>query len=125
MANHEITCRGCGEDLRVIDPMNSHEANCLARKLDTCSVGLVHAKERIELLEGMIEAAKRHGKEQESRLDTYKAALEAIRDGVPGPRLLATDTLNGVMVVERRCPKEGCPYVDGPDFSIGNPCRCE
>lgn len=22
------------------------------------------------------------------------------------------------------CPREGCPYVGGPDFSIGNPCRC-
>jgi hypothetical protein len=30
-----------------------------------------------------------------------------------------------VCVVERRCPKDGCPYVNGPDFSIGNPCRCD
>jgi hypothetical protein len=29
------------------------------------------------------------------------------------------------LAVERRCPKDGCPYVNGPDFSIGNPCRCD
>lgn len=22
------------------------------------------------------------------------------------------------------CPTRDCPYVGGPDFSIGNPCRC-
>jgi ribosomal protein S27E len=32
MANHEIPCRGCGEDTRLLGI--NHEANCLAGKLD-------------------------------------------------------------------------------------------
>jgi hypothetical protein len=28
-------------------------------------------------------------------------------------------------VASSACPRDGCPYVDGPDFGIGNPCRCK
>jgi hypothetical protein len=92
----------------------------LEAKLDEAKQMAVYWKGNSESLVGQLNAV-------ESRLDSARSELQAAVDrnyDYVQAVEAALKALNGG-VVERQCPKDGCPYVNGPDFSIGNPCRCD
>ena len=77
-----------------------------------------------ESKERLIELLDKMERERDAallRLDSAVAALQAIRNGIPGPALHAVDTLAEIGVLEVRCGNANCnallsaaePHVEG------------
>lgn len=135
LASCENALRGSHDEIADLRRrMLEDEKRCAERHSDTTILSATEAEVR-ELQSRLQEALERDTKGDQIivdltlRLDRAVRALEAIRDGIPGPALLAIDTLNGLKRMEsdtmradyeravenqrRECPDCGADEHDG------------